>query len=427
MDRANRYARARGPDKTKMIEVDGMIFVHNLLHISGAEPTYQPVVSYEHSIVLLYNGEIYNYDKNLYQTDTECIIPAYLEHGHNFAKHLDGEFAIVLIDLKTNQLIYTTDAFMTKPLFVALSEKQEIVGLATYASMLIEVEGATVIMANPNETVVYDLNNKRVCHRDYLKHWNLTQKVDGWDDWQVAFEQAVRKRIPTVPFFVCLSSGYDSGAICLALNRLECEYATVSSFHGENEDVLKERIRINAMMSYGIGRDTHIYAKPWNEIEPFTFVHQDHPHQATPIRLQDDGGANGMNAIGGFMRELGYKVSLSGSGADEIISDYGFNGQKIYPHSEFGGRFPEDLSAMFPWKKFYNDTQRSYLFKDEFVCGAHGIEGRYPFLDVDVVQAFLNTTATRKNEAYKAPIIAYLKRYGYPVDEGIKKGFSAPC
>ena len=40
--------------------------------------------------------------------------------------------------------------------------------------------------------------------------------------------------------------------------------------------------------------------------------------------------------------------------ADEIISDYGFNGKKIYSHSEFGGKFPKNLKTIFPWKKFSN-------------------------------------------------------------------------
>ena len=50
--------------------------------------------------------------------------------------------------------------------------------------------------------------------------------------------------------------------------------------------------------------------------------------------------------------------------SDEIYSDYGFAGQKYYSHSEFGGLFPTDLTGFFPWKKFYGDTQRSYLFKE---------------------------------------------------------------
>ena len=74
-------------------------------------------------------------------------------------------------------------------------------------------------------------------------------------------------------------------------------------------------------------------------------------------------------------------IYLSGSGADEIISDYGFNKVKHYSHSTIGGYFPEDLSSVFPWKNFFGNTQRAYLMKEETVTGTWGVEGRYPFLD----------------------------------------------
>ncbi|CAE7211915.1 unnamed protein product, partial [Symbiodinium sp. CCMP2456] len=86
------------------------------------------------------------------------------------------------------------------------------------------------------------------------------------------------------------------------------------------------------------------------------------------------------------VRERGILVYLSGTGADEIISDYGHGGKKIFPHSNFGGLFPEDLGTLFPWEAFFLGTQRDYLMKEELVAGVHGVEARYPFLDRMVVQ-----------------------------------------
>jgi asparagine synthetase B (glutamine-hydrolysing) len=412
-----------------------MIFLHNLLHICGNDAVKQPLISGESGIVLLYNGEIYNYNKDLH-SDTYSIIPAYLAHGEkSFIRQFDGEFALLLYDQDARKIIYSTDVFMTKPLHVAKNGNGDLLGVATYASSLssLKDDGAIISMANPNEVVSYDLN-KKVYTTYAIKQWNLNQVDESWSHWEVAFENAVRKRIPNVPYFVCLSSGYDSGAICLALNRLgqQGKYATISSFKGENEAILKKRISLNNTISYVVDSSSSSsytsssFAKKWNEIEPLTFLHQDYPGQIAPLQLNQDGGAQGMNRLAGQMRAQGYLVSLSGSGADEIISDYGFAGEKWYAHSEFGGLFPEDLKSIFPWKKFYHDTQRSYLFKDEMVCGAHGVEGRYPFLDVELVQKFLNTSAAIKNEAYKAPILSYLKKYNYPFDEGVKKGFTAP-
>ncbi len=125
------------------------------------------------------------------------------------------------------------------------------------------------------------------------------------------------------------------------------------------------------------------------------------------------------------MKELGFNSLLSGSGADEIYSDYGFAGKKFAPHSEFGGLFPNSLKDIFPWKKFYFDTQRSYLKKDEMITGLFGIEGRYPFLDSELTQAFLSTTAKLKNSKYKNCIANFLDIENYPYEENIKIGFGA--
>jgi hypothetical protein len=46
-------------------------------------------------------------------------------------------------------------------------------------------------------------------------------------------------------------------------------------------------------------------------------------------------------------------------------------------------------------------TQRDYLMKEELVAGTHGVEGRYPFLDTQVVQEYLWLKDEVKNTKYK--------------------------
>ncbi|CAE7216481.1 unnamed protein product, partial [Symbiodinium sp. KB8] len=125
------------------------------------------------------------------------------------------------------------------------------------------------------------------------------------------------------------------------------------------------------------------------------------------------------------VRERGILVYLSGTGADEIISDYGHGGKKIFPHSNFGGLFPEDLGTLFPWEAFFLGTQRDYLMKEELVAGVHGVEARYPFLDRMVVQEFLWLSSEVKNAKYKAPVHDWLARFSYPFRSGEKVGFNA--
>ena len=85
--------------------------------------------------------------------------------------------------------------------------------------------------------------------------------------------------------------------------------------------------------------------------------------------------------------------------------------------------FDQEVHKLKPWRNFYGNYQRAYLTKEEHVAGAFGIETRYPFLDRDVVQEFLWLSPEAKNRRYKAPLHAYLERYGYPFEAGKKTGF----
>jgi asparagine synthetase B (glutamine-hydrolysing) len=117
------------------------------------------------------------------------------------------------------------------------------------------------------------------------------------------------------------------------------------------------------------------------------------------------------------------RIYFSGQGADEIISDYGHNGIKIFKHSSFGGKFPDTLEGFFPWHSFYNGTQIQYLNKEEYIAGHFGIETRYPFLDRQLVQEFLWLTPELKNSQYKSALAEYLKVNNFPYSPNEKLGF----
>jgi hypothetical protein len=63
--------------------------------------------------------------------------------------------------------------------------------------------------------------------------------------------------------------------------------------------------------------------------------------------------------------------------------------------------------------------------KEELVSGAHGIEGRYPFLDPKVVQEFLWLKPELKNAEYKKPVADFLRAHRVPTAWGRKIGFTA--
>ena len=64
----------------------------------------------------------------------------------------------------------------------------------------------------------------------------------------------------------------------------------------------------------------------------------------------------------------------------------------------------------FPMEKFFGEnTQRAYLMKEEIVTSTYGMEGRYPFLDKNLIQEFLWLHPDLKNNNYKSVIHNYLK------------------
>lgn len=85
------------------------------------------------------------------------------------------------------------------------------------------------------------------------------------------------------------------------------------------------------------------------------------------MALKDDNGDDGLLHISSMAKKDSRKIYLSGQGADEIFSDYGFGGKKKFAHFNFGGLFPDELSTIFPWASFFVSTQNLYLLKEEYI------------------------------------------------------------
>jgi asparagine synthetase B (glutamine-hydrolysing) len=259
--------------------------------------------------------------------------------------------------------------------------------------------------------------------------FELEQHKDSFADWTQAFENSIRKRTERLRerIFIGLSSGYDSGAIACELDRQGVDYSAFTVDSNEPRHIVDQRRRQHHTY---IPRDPDIYSAAHSYIEHsvenfmYTINSSSSNYNEYGTRLQNDSGSNGLSMVCAVARGSNHKIYLSGMGADEIFSDYGFNGRKFYNHSNFGGLFPDDLKTIFPWNSFYGSTMESYLAKEEYVSGAYGIEGRYPFLDRAVVQEFLSLTAELKNSAYKSVLDNYLKSHNYPYVPNQKLGFS---
>ncbi len=435
---ANSGIQSRGPDITNSLFLEEKEFhvasIHNLLDISGYTVK-QPMYDNKSSKLLLFNGEIYEPTKENTPDSLLLFQEFYNNNLNDFLGNSQGEFAISAVDLKKKTISLFVDLIGTKPLSYAIQDGK--IGLSTYDCALESLGFQSIFKVLPNKNITIkfaDLNKPELQCED-IYSLSLKQNNDTFDDWNNSFLNSVRKRATffNTKFFVPLSSGYDSGAICAALNLLKIPYSTVTIGDSENLEILQKRIQVNNNGS--CLEHIQLESCSWkdyvrtsklirNEIGSIRYFHkEDGKSESKPRELHDDPGSIGMYLICKEMRLRGFNSVLSGTGADEIFSDYGFGGKKYYPHSEFGGLFPEELEGFFPWKKFYGDSQRSYLLKDEMISGLFAIEGRYPFLDKDLIQEFLSISPELKNCCYKNCIANFLKIHNYPFLEEKKIGF----
>ena len=415
--------------------------------------TEQPFSDDSEDVICIFNGEIYNFEEfGNYKSDGECLIPLYKKYNDSFISRLDGEFALILCDFKNDKLIISTDIFGTRPLWMGFNE--DIFGISTYKSCLDRIDITSNFQILANKTYFINLKMNKIIREQRVHTFNLTQSKTTFDDWNVAFSNSIKKRTKYAKcgIFIGMSGGYDSGSIACELKKQNIKFSAYSIINTEDEEIMKKRKNIIQNTDLiNITRPQFLNARSFlkNNAEEYLLnidngerdkynclIKKQYYNKETAQNLlniidfrkngqilTDDNGAIGCSYIASLAKLKNEKIYLSGSGADEIFSDYGFNGIKYFDHSTIGGYYPTNLEKVFPWKNFFRNTQRAYLMKEEHVCGAYGIEGRYPFLDKYVVQEFLWLTNDLKNKNYKSPLDNYLTIHNFPFEKNQKVGF----
>lgn len=417
---SNRFSQKRGPDSTNILTYNKIQFLHNLLHLTG-EKTSQPFI--ENDIVVVFNGEIYNYlELGNYKTDGECLIDLYQKHGDEFIKLLDGEFAICLIDFNLNTILLSTDTFACKPLWYEFKDEDFCIG--SYNSQLTQLEFNQGQKLYANKTKVFNLTTFDLIKEFENFTFDIIQHKNHYNDWIKSFENSIKKRTQNLQYgaFLGLSSGYDSGAIACELINQNIPFKSYTIIGPEDKSTIERRTKL--IKDYEIIELTKVeYDLNKKELdrccEDFTYK-----DRFIDYNFKGDKASMGLAAICSRASKENRRIYFSGQGADEIISDYGFRGKRIYNHSSFGGNFPNDLKGFWPWHSFFDGTNIQYLNKEEYTAGHYGIETRYPFLDKQLVQEFLWLLPELKNKKYKSVLNEYLTLRKFPFSEGQKIGFN---
>ncbi|HEY7217571.1 MAG TPA: asparagine synthase (glutamine-hydrolyzing) [Candidatus Binatia bacterium] len=254
-----RLLHHRGPDGSGVfLEADRHLGLgHARLSIIDLKTGTQPLYSHDGRVVLVCNGEIYDFERQRGEleregyrfashSDSDLIIHLYLKHGERFYEHLRGEFAFLLYDRLLGRLIAARDRFGIKPLYVVRTKaggwafSSEIKGL--FGTRLVEREidinaprngGATLFRGvehvPPAAAIVLDVisGTPRV-----ITYWRPDFPRASRYDTSRTFEEykeeidrvlteAIRLRLRAdVPVGLYLSGGIDSALIAAKVKTL---------------------------------------------------------------------------------------------------------------------------------------------------------------------------------------------------------------
>jgi len=231
----------RGPDSIDTMWVDENIKLgHTRLSIIDLDKrSNQPFCSQNGRYVIIFNGEIYNYEEiakeykiNLNtKSDTEVLIELYAILGEDMLHQLNGMFSIVIYDLIKKDVFVARDRLGIKPLYYFLNDKEIIVsseiapilkmckyvdideiGLRQYKKLRTFFNGHTLYKNIGMFKAGTFLKSGRI-----KTYWSLQEKETKpptYDELRFLIESAVRYRcISDVPIGSYLSGGLDSTII----------------------------------------------------------------------------------------------------------------------------------------------------------------------------------------------------------------------
>ena len=253
----------RGPDEDGFFTEENSSFSLGMamrrLSIIDLTSGKQPIFLDDKQIVIVFNGEIYNYRKLKAEleakdigfktsSDTEVILKLYELEGVDAFKRLDGMFAFSIYDKRINKLFIARDFFGEKPLyysnfggrFVWASELKSIVSQLDFKPELSKkglnlffrltyipapytiYEGIHKLEAN--HYMVYDLNN----HTYDIEQINIEPKPSPQDITfdnakskvkQMVYDSVESRSVSDVPLGTFLSGGVDSSIVSLCLSQ----------------------------------------------------------------------------------------------------------------------------------------------------------------------------------------------------------------
>ncbi|XP_071947346.1 asparagine synthetase [glutamine-hydrolyzing]-like isoform X2 [Antedon mediterranea] len=392
----------RGPDSFCMQNINhftNCLFGFHQLAIMDDALGMQPmrIKEFPH-VIMMYNGEIYNYKKlrDHYgfnftsDCDGEVLIHLYGRGGIDFmAKMLDGVFAFCILDTKTKKVYIGRDTIGVRPLFRLYKEKQRVLAICSEAKGLLGIEKVEeangISQLLPGHYEEYNLGNDGkavfVCQNQFhsitvVPKWALETScqipnADHAANIQFLFTEAVTKRFMANRRVGCfLSGGLDSSLVSALASKFAQENGVDYLFQTFAIGMSTESTDLSAARKVAahIGSEHHeIVFTPEQGFE----VIEDVIYALESYDVATIQSAIGMYLVSKYIKEKTDTVVVySGEGADELCQGYG------YFHFA-----PNSKEAEMESHRLLNTM---YLFcglRADRITAAHGLEIRVPFLD----------------------------------------------
>jgi len=362
VQKMNKILGHRGLDNDGIYENEHVALGHRRLSIIDiSEASNQPMISADENIILVFNGEIYNYQELKSKTnypyksksDSEVIIALYQEHGKDFIRMLDGMFSLCIYDKIANQLFIARDRLGIKPLYYSIgndylvisSEIRPIIkegifkaeldtnSLEEYVNYSTVYAPNTIIknvkMVSPGTTIsldIADILNNNTSNNGLLpekKYWHLkedparpipTSMEETEKNIKELFISSVEKRlISDVKLGAFLSGGIDSTAVVGVMSKLMNE--KVETFNICFDEKLYSESKYARLVAKKFNTDHH-------EIKITSNYFLDNLENA--LQAMDHPSADGLNSyfVSQATKNAGMSVSLSGVGGDELFAGY---------------------------------------------------------------------------------------------------------
>lgn len=437
----------RGPDDTGMHCGDRWGFLSQRLSIVDRSGGNQPIYSEDRNIGIVFNGEIYNFtqlraeleakgSKFHTHSDTEVVLRLYeLEGAQSFAR-LNGMFAFAIWDERSAEVILVRDHFGIKPLYVYEDGQKilfcsEIKGLLAQSELELDINPAGVqdyLVFRYTQAPLTIFSRIRrlepgsfVRIKDGLctqfKYWDVEYAANP-KSYSVAeyVEQARANLLKAVksqlmgevPIGVLLSGGVDSSAIAYSLHKLGANLTTFNiGFPEVNEfefsrAVAKQNNLKHVEITFTIDElvqrfDQVLWAIDEPLADPACFplyrLCEELKKEVTVV-LSGEGGDE---QFGGYPQYLNFRNNTALNPEQRFehflresfyfLDNFGLLLEPtLPPHHLRNYKYFAEASGLNSMLAFDMRTWMpdNLMMKADKILMAHSLEGRFPFLDLEL-------------------------------------------